>query len=147
MSLEKRKRQVDDAEVEAALRHFKASVHDWSDREFARTRPLIATAPVGFWSWMRSPFVGWALGCAVLLAAVGVPVTVHHERVVVAEHDAVVREQARLDAEAATSRAIENEAASVSDEYLLTHVDSDISQATPDAMQPLAELMNETDKN
>ncbi|WP_263358021.1 hypothetical protein [Acidicapsa ligni] len=147
MSFEEQKNQVGDAEVEAALKSFRTSIHAWSDEEFTRARPVAVSTRVGA-GWMRNSIAGWALGCVIAVAAVGVPVSVHHQHVVAAEHEAAVQEQARLEAAAEASKAAGIEvASSVSDEDLLSHVDSDIAQAAPDAMQPLADLMSETTKN
>ena len=50
---------------------------------------------------------------------------------------AIQQEQQRLKEEAARQQA----AVEINDDELLSHVDSDIAQSTPDAMQPLASLM------
>lgn len=143
--LKAREEEMEDAELTAVLGHFRQSVKAWSDQEFSRTRPVEMKVPVrSFWSAMRGPVAGWAMGCVIAAAAVGVPVTVHHQHVVAeqayqAQYRAHLLQQQR-EAEAA----LQAKAAEMSDEELLDHVDSDIAQATPDAMEPLARLMSDS---
>ena len=83
---------------------------------------------------------GQYVGLALLVVSVGVPVSVHHERQVVADRQAALDRERAMQAEAAKQQA----APAMSDDELLSHVDSDIAQAAPDAMEPLASLMSET---
>ena len=130
----------EDQEIEAALKNFRASVHAWSEAEFSRPR----TAKTARQSWllrmMANPVLGWGLASVLLVSGAAVPVAVHHERQVAAQRFAAIQQQQHQAAEAA-ARLAQN---SMDDEELLKHVDSDIAQAAPDAMEPLASLMGDT---
>jgi hypothetical protein len=89
---------------------------------------------------MSSPVLSWGMAGVLAAAVVTVPVSVHHERQVAAIRQAEIQEQQRKVAEQSARVA----AASINDEELLKHVDSDIAQSTPDAMEPLASLMGDT---
>ena len=77
----------------------------------------------------------------VAVSAVVVPVQVHREHVrqVAATQKAIEVEQQRHQQEVAKL------ADAFTDDELLSHVDSDIAQSAPDAMEPLESLM--TDKS
>jgi hypothetical protein len=128
----------EDQDVQAALKNFRASVHAWSEQEMARPRQIRRAN--GFARLMINPLLGWGMAGVLAAAVVTVPVSVHHERQVAAQRLAAVQEQQRQATEAA-ARLAQN---SVDDEDLLKHVDSDIAQAAPDAMEPLASLMSDT---
>ena len=133
-----------DVELETALRNFRQSVHGWSEQEFNRTRSVAEVAPRGWWMRMRAPIAVWSLGCALAFTAVTVPVSVHHRHVAeVARQAAAAQEASRRQAEEA-ARA-QQLASAMSDEELLSHVDSDIAQATPKALEPLASLMSDSE--
>jgi hypothetical protein len=125
----------EDVQVEEALRNFRASVHAWSERELRPNRTPKAAS-----RWMVAPAMAWGLASVLAVAAVTVPVSVHHERQVAAARLAAEQQQKQR-AAAEAARAAAN---SMDDEALLNHVDSDIAQSTPDAMEPLASLMGET---
>jgi hypothetical protein len=132
-----RKQEITDAQLETALRGFRASVHAWSEREFSRARSVesLKAARHG-WGWraLANPMLSWALAGALAIAVVGTPVKVHHDQQVAAQrqHELQLQQQ-RLELEA--------KANAVDDEELMRNVDSDIAQAAPDAMEPLASLM------
>jgi hypothetical protein len=135
----------EDQDVQAALKNFRASVHAWSEQEMARPRQIQPVRVSGWLSsrWMKLmavPMLGWGLASVLVVAGVTVPVSVHHERQVAAMRQAAILEQQKQAAEAA-ARLAQN---SIDDEDLLKHVDSDIAQAAPDAMEPLASLMGDT---
>ena len=142
MSFDERKSEItndaEDVELTTALRYFRESVHDWSDREFSRMRASQAIAQRGWWARMHGPVLGWALGCAVAIGGVSVPVALHQHRAAEAH---LRDEQNRLRQAQEEKLAA---ASAMSDEDLLSHVDSDIAQATPDAMEPLASLMRDS---
>jgi len=142
MSFEGKQRDVSDAELELALKNFKSSVHSWSEQEFARTRPVNLAMKVGFWSRMRTPVLAGAMGLAMAVTAVTVPVKIHHDNVVAAQRAAAEARQKQLEAENAAKLATE----SITDEELLSHVDTDIAQATPYALEPLANMMEDSAK-
>jgi cell division protein FtsL len=136
--------QLQDAQVDAALRNFRESVHAWSGQEFGRARVIRRSRWDAMSRVIARPAMVWAmastLACALLVVSVGVPVSVHHERQVVADRQAALDRERAMQAEAAKQQA----APAMSDDELLSHVDSDIAQAAPDAMEPLASLMSET---
>jgi hypothetical protein len=144
MSFEKQNHDKDDVQVEQALRHFRESMHAWSELEFSRERAIQRTRwsamSRGMLRVMVNPVMGWGLACVLAVSAISVPVAVHHERELAAQAAARV-EQAKADADAA---AVRQAALAITDEELLSHVDSDIAQAAPDAMEPLARLMGDS---
>jgi hypothetical protein len=130
--------ETEDQELQAALKNFRASVHAWSELEMTRPRQVRRIS--GWVRLMANPLLSWGMAGVLAAAMVTIPVTVHHERQVAAQRLAAVQEQQRQAADAA-ARLAQN---SVDDEELLRHVDSDIAQAAPDAMEPLASLMGDT---
>jgi hypothetical protein len=123
-----------DLEMELALKNFKSSVHAWSDAMYSRPRAV--SKEVRLRSWRLA--LGWALGCVVVAGSVSGGLLERHH----------VKEVARI---AAMQRAAEQQrqvrqkqAAMVSDEVLLADVDSDVSRQVPSAMEPLAQMMDET---
>jgi hypothetical protein len=133
---------VEDAELEMALSHFKQSVHGWSEQEFSRVRLAESAAPRAWWARMRMPVAAWTMAGALLVAAIAVPVEVGHQRSLTETHRKELDRQAK---DAATAAVIAQDASMISDEELLDHVDSDIAQAAPDALEPLATMMSETE--
>jgi type IV secretory pathway component VirB8 len=130
--------ELTDMQVDTALRHFRESVKAWSEAEYSKPRSVRQTQRSNSWSVITSPLLGWSLAAAVVATTVAVPVAVHHQHVIeVQKHEAVVRQQ-QLDQE----KAAQARAAAIDDDELLSHVDSDIAQDAPDAMQPLSKLMN-----
>ena len=141
------KEQAEDVQVEAALRNFRASIHHWSEQEFARPRAIERTRwsrfQTGFWRMIANPALGGTLAAALLIASVGVPMGIQHEHKIAAERQAALDQQKReLEQHLAAEEAKKSAAANtVDDGAFLDDVDSDIARATPDAMQPLASLM------
>jgi len=140
MNFDEQNREIEDLEMESALRNFRASVHSWSEYEFSKTRTVKRSRWAAMWVVFAKPAMGWALGCVLMVSSVGIPVTVHHQRQLIAERNAQLLRQQRLAKQAAEQQA----ALAMTDDELLSHVDSDIAQAAPDAMQPLASLMGES---
>ena len=136
MNTNKEHQDVRDAEIDAALRNFRESIHAWSEQEYSRPR---ATQPArsGMWHLFANPIAGWALAAVVAIGGVAVPTAIHQQHQEQARR--IADEQARQ--KLATDQAARQAALAMDDEELLSHVDSDIAQATPDAMEPLAELM------
>jgi cell division protein FtsL len=139
MSFEEKNWEAEDAQVELALRNYRDSVRAWSEQEFRNVRTVRRSRWDGFWRVLANPVLGWSLACALVVASVGIPANVHHQRQLVAERNAEVLRQQQLQREAA-----QQEAVAMSDDELLAHVDSDIAQAAPDAMEPLASLMSDS---
>jgi hypothetical protein len=133
---------IEDAQVDAALKSFRESVHAWSEQEFGHAHAVRRAPLSGLWRVMATPMMGWALAGVLVVSGVGVPVTVNHRRQVAAAQEAAAAEQRRLAAEAAARELAMNTPA-MDDEELMNHVDSDIAQATPDAMEPLASMMRD----
>lgn len=130
----------EEQEIEAALKNFRASVHAWSEAEFSRPRNVKTARQSGVWRLIANPVLSWGLAAVLVVGGAAIPVAVHHERQVEAQRLAAIQRQQHQAAEAA-ARLAQN---SMDDEELLKHVDSDIAQAAPDAMQPLASLMGDT---
>jgi hypothetical protein len=144
MSIDERSRnanlEIEDAQVEMALKHFRESVHGWSDEEFGRARVIRRSRWDAMWRMMANPVMAWSMACVLTVASVGVPVNIHHLQVVAAERRAELEKQKKLAEEKAEQQA----AAAINDDELMSHVDSDIAQDAPDAMQPLAQLMSDS---
>jgi hypothetical protein len=141
MSDREKMHEIEDWQVDAALKSFRESVHVWSEQELGRARTVRRAPLAGFWRVMTSPVMGWALAAVLVAGGVGIPVTVSHQRQIAAQ-EAAVAEQHRLVAEKEAKQA----ELAMDDEELLNHVDDDIAQATPDAMEPLASMMRSTAK-
>ena len=123
-----------DVELEQALKSFKSSVHAWSDAMYSRPRK--ATREVRVRSWRLA--VGWALGCVLVAGSVSGGLLERHHRQEVAR---IAGEQRAVEQQKELRR---QQAAMVPDEDLLADVDSDVSRQVPSAMEPLAQMMDET---
>lgn len=121
-----------DPVLNEALRSFRESVHAWSEAEFARPRTVAVAARV------RRP---WAIvSCTLgLVLAAGVAVTTVHERDVHLQQQrlAAAQRQAEQQRELAAQRAKESE-------DLLANVDKDVSREVPSALEPLAQMMDDS---
>ncbi len=121
-----------DAELESALKHFRTSVHAWSDAELNRPRTVKVTTRTKVWRMAA----GWAMGC-VLVLGLGSAGVYEHERRVEAE-----RVQAKVAAQQEAERKLAAENAALDEDALLRHVDSDVARQVPSAMDPLAGLVD-----
>jgi hypothetical protein len=94
---------------------------------------------------MQRPAMAFALAGSLAIVAVAVPyVEQYHQSQLIAQHEKDVREQHVREQQQIAAAAQEKQAVyAINDDELLTHVDSDIAQGTPDAMQPLASLMSD----
>jgi hypothetical protein len=146
MNFEGRKHEMEDAQVESALRRFRESVHEWSEQEYGRTRTIRRSRWDAMWRMAATPALGWAMAAVLVASSVGIPVGVHHQRQVAQEQRLMLEQRQKLAAQEAAEQAAANARMNdrISDDELLSHVDSDIAQATPDALQPLASLMSDT---
>lgn len=143
--IRKEKLEIEDAQVEMALKHFRESVHGWSEVEYQRartTQTIWGSRWDAMWRMMANPVMVWSMAGALAVASVGVPVNLHHRQVVAAERQAVLEKQKELAAEKAEQQAAASNV--MSDDELMSHVDSDIAQEAPDAMQPLVQMMSDT---
>ena len=123
---------ADDAQLERALKNFRLSVHAWSEAEMSR--PRSATVAVRRWNWRLA--TGWALGLVLAVGGASGAIFERHQKQV---------EQARIAAQrdAAHQREVAAEKARVDADQLLAKVNSDVSRSVPDAMEPLAQLMDD----
>jgi hypothetical protein len=143
MNTDEKNREAEDAQVESALRHFRESVRGWSEQEYARPRTVPARKCAGRWLAMSRPAMGWGVAAIIAVSAVTVPVARHRQeeqRQIEARHLAEELKQKQQDAERQAALAM-------NDEELMSHVDSDIAQATPDALEPLASMMADNDSS
>jgi uncharacterized protein HemX len=135
------KDELEDPRVESALRHFRESVRTWSEEEFAKPRSAARPAGNSLWRLVTNPVAAWAMAGVLVAGGVGVPAGIYHQRQVAAAREAANLEQQKLKAAEAQRQAM----LAMNDDELMSHVDSDIAQATPDAMQPLASMMSDED--
>ena len=122
-----------DAELGEALKNFRSNVHAWGEGEHGRTRQVRTLHEL---SWRMA--ASWALGCVLAAGSVsGVFFERHHQQELakIAAAEQAARQQ-KLEAE---QRALKE------DEDLLAKVDSDVSREVPSAMEPLAQLMSESE--
>jgi len=121
-----------DTQLEEALKNFRLSVHAWSEAELSR--PRTATVAAQHWSWRLA--TGWALGLVLAVGGASGSIFERHQKQV---------EQARIAAErdAAQQREAAAQKARVDADQLLAKVNSDVSRSVPDAMEPLAQLMDD----
>ncbi len=125
-----------DPVLKEALKDFRLSVHAWSEAAMNRPRRPVHTAVHTTWRTA----VSWAMGCLLAAGSVGGGLYERHHRQEMARQTAA--EQARqrqLAAETAAAASTREQ-----DEQLLAEVDSAVSRQVPSAMEPLAELMEET---
>jgi hypothetical protein len=145
------------AELEQALKHFKASVDAWSDAAYRQPR---TAAKLAVRHSLRM-VAGWALGCLLVagsLAGAGHEVYHRQELARLAAQKAAQQRaagatvtaqpasaQSDKKTPAATVRKVSaaQDSAQSQDEDLLATVDSDVSRGVPAAMEPLAQLMDE----
>jgi hypothetical protein len=156
-SQEKLAGEMEDPVLAEALRHFKDSVNAWSEASYSRPR----SAPsMGVRGWRLA--ATWALGCLLAFGCVagGVYGRFHSQNLTrnavlkAAEQKAALERLARVEKLAATEKALEQQAAiggsdaatSTVDqnEDLLATLDTDVSREVPAAMEPLAQLMDDS---
>jgi hypothetical protein len=123
-----------DVELEQALKNFKSSMHAWSDAMYSR--PRVVSKEIRVRSWRLA--AGWALGCVLVAGSVSGGLLERHHR------QEVARIAAEQQAAEQQKQIRQQQAAKVSDEVLLADVDSDVSRQVPSAMEPLAQMMDET---
>jgi hypothetical protein len=120
-----------DPELERVLRDFRTSVHAWSEAVYQRPRQLRMVAPLRT-AWRK--VAAWSLGGVLVLGLAGRGSLEYRHR----------QEQARLAAarEAEHQRQIAEQRAREAEEEL-AKVDTAVSRETPNALEPLAQLMAE----
>jgi hypothetical protein len=124
---------LEDALLEDALKDFRQSMHAWSDAAWSAPRTVPVTVVRRNWRLAA----GWALGCVLATGTLGGGVYQRHHQQAMAKIKA--EQEARQQQLAMQQHAREE------DEDLLATVDSDISRAVPAAMEPLAQLMDESE--
>lgn len=124
-----------DEPVRQALRSFKLSIDAWS--EAAHSRPRAVQATIRRRSWRLA--AGWAMACVLVAGSAAGGVLEHVHRQQVAAEAAAQAQRARQQQMAAAKQQ-----ASEQDQKLMASVDNDISQEVPSAMEPLAELMEDS---
>ena len=124
-----------DTVLEQALRNFKLSVRAWS--EAAYSRPRVAQMAVRHRSWRLA--AGWAMACVLVAGSVSGGVIEHvHQRQAAARAAAARVQELQRERQEQMAAARQRQ---VQDQKLMTTVDTDISQEVPSAMEPLADLM------
>jgi hypothetical protein len=116
-----------DPMLQSAVRHFRASVHAWSDAAHNRPRSVLSPAPHVL-AWRR--IAAWTLSLALSVGIVGTAEYERHRYRVIAQEKQHLQEMER---QRATAEQRAQEA-----EDLMANIDSDISRQVPAAMEPLA---------
>jgi len=148
--------EADDPVLNEAVKHFKSSMDAWSEAAYRRPRAVVKMAGP---RWRLA--TGWALGCLLAvgglaggvvehqrrqelakLAAVKAAQRAAHERLVAARSAAAAQEA--LDEQPAAEHINAVTSRTTSDQNLLATVDKDVSQEVPAAMEPLAQLMDDS---
>jgi hypothetical protein len=129
--------EMEDGELDAALKNFRASVHAWAEAEFARPRMVAARTPKRVWR----AAVSWALGCVLMVGAASGVVYEHGRQVAQARAEAAARQ-----AELARVTAEKKAAASEDADALLTKVNNDLARDVPVALDPLAGVSDSADE-
>ncbi len=125
---------LEDPAVEEALKNFKLSVHAWSDAAYVQ--PRVTAQIVRRRSWRLA--AGWALAALLMAGGISGGVFERHQKV----EKAKIAAAARL---AEQQKALHAQQA-MDEKDLLASVDSEVSHEVPSAMEPLAQLMNESTK-
>ena len=125
-----------DPVLKQALGDFKESVHAWGDAAYARPRSLRSSSTSRTWRLAA----GWTLTAMLIAGATSSGVYMHHERLV-ADQLAAQRaaEQQRQEAIARAQKQAQEE------EEMLASVDTAVSREVPAAMEPLAQLSEESE--
>ncbi|MGH9604344.1 MAG: hypothetical protein ACRD3N_01470 [Terracidiphilus sp.] len=124
-----------DAGVEEALRNFKLSVHAWSEAQYGR--PRVAETPIHHRTWRLA--AGWAMACVLVAGGAAGGVFEHIHKQQAAAQIAVQAQRARQEQLAAAEQRVHEQ-----DQKLMATVDTEISQEVPSAMEPLADLMEDS---
>lgn len=126
-----------DTSLDQALKDFHLSVHTWS--QAAYSRPRTTDVSIRRRSWRLA--VGWALGCALVAGGIGGGI-IEHQRQQEATRVPPAEQQAQQQ-QVATAQVQARPQIHSQDQNLMAKVDSDTAQEVPDAMEPLAQMMEE----
>jgi len=129
------KEELDPA-LKQALGDFRASVQKWSDAAYARPRAVPTVAVRKSWR----PVAGWSLAALLLAGTASGGFYEHHRRVVAAQIAAqrAIELERQAEHERAQKQAQE-------EEEMLAGVDTAVSREVPAAMEPLAQLSEESE--
>ena len=152
--------EMEDPVLAEALSHFKDSVNAWSEAASSRPRSA-AVIGVRRGGWRLA--ATWALGCLLAFGCVagGVYERFHSQNLArnavlkAAEQKAALERLARVEKLAAAEKAFDEQAAIGrstaattpavdQNEDLLATLDTDVSREVPAAMEPLAQLMDDS---
>jgi hypothetical protein len=149
--------EIEDPMLGEALSHFKASIDAWSEAAYRQPRTV---AGMNRHSWRLA--ATWALGCLLAFGCLagGIYERFHSQDLArvaalkAAEQKAAGERLARVEKLAAAEKALEQREAkeqadaatrsSDPNEDLLATLDSDVSREVPAAMEPLAQLMDDS---
>jgi hypothetical protein len=139
-------------ELASVLGAYRQSVHAWS-ADLMERQPVrrFAHKPASSWSVLTWRFATFAMS-GLMLAALAGGGLIQYERNIDAKNIAQQQaNQKKLDEQknADEKQAAEAQLAAnqnMQDDELLAAVDSDVAQQTPEAMEPLASLMNSADE-
>jgi hypothetical protein len=121
--------EATDRELEEALGSFRQCVHAWSETALSRPRAEAQAARPRSWRLAAA----WVLGGVLAAVSLSGSLYERHHR----------QDLARIAAaQAARQRQLAAQERAQADRNLLTTVNYDISQAVPQAMEPLADLMD-----
>jgi hypothetical protein len=124
-----------DPVLKQALGDFKKNVHAWSDAVYAQPRVVRSSMPSRSWRLAAN----WSLAAMLVAGVTSGGVYVHHERVVADQLAAQrVAEQQRQEAIAHAQKQAQEE------EEMLASVETAVSREVPTAMEPLAQLSEES---
>lgn len=127
-----------DAGLDLALAEFRSSVRAWSEAAYTRAR--VADSSLRRRSWRLA--AGWALGCALVAGGVTGGILEHQRQQDAASNAAAAEPQAQQE-QVATAQEQVRPRDQMQDPNLMVKVDSDTAQEVPNAMQPLAQLMED----
>jgi hypothetical protein len=125
-----------DPALKQALGDFKASIYAWSDA--ASNRPRSAHAIVVQRTWRLA--AGWSLAVVLLCGTISGGLYEHHQRKV--EEQLTAERQAEHQRQLAAQRAQQE---AQQEEDMLASVDNAVSREVPSAMEPLAQLTDESE--
>lgn len=121
--------------LEQVLCDFRSSVHAWSDAELSRPR-IASVTHRHTWRFAAT----WTLGCMVAVSSLTAGLYQHYRSQLVASN----MQQPQIQQQFQARQAALSKQAGQRDENLMAVVDSDVSRPVPSAMEPLAQLMDES---
>lgn len=121
-----------DGELEQAIANFSQSVHAWSEAEFSRPRTVAAVEHRRAWRLAAA----WGLGCVLAAGSLAGGLYDHHRQELAAAAARLAHQRQMAAEEAAEAQQ--------ANEKLFATVDMDVSRSVPSAMEPLAQLMDES---